>query len=148
VGSAITALDLCAAALARRSGLVQGQHEGDIETLNVAGKTTKKAQAVKSQLRQPALNWVTGVTQDPDYAILLRTRHALTHRRLPRHISVSTSSGGSTNRRLSLAVGAPLMGTPTQVPTQVGSRQLVELSVNLATRHMESLFADIVAGRH
>lgn len=145
VSSAATALDLCAAALARRSGIpVQGRREADIETLNVAGKTTKKAHMIKSQLSQPALTWVTQVTQDADYATLLEVRHALTHRRLPRHLSVSIGGAGSTSRRLSLPVGASLAG----IPRPVGSRELVKLSVDVAMHHMEFLFAEIAAGRH
>ena len=139
--SALTALDLCAAALARRSGLYMGNRRAAIQNLNAAGP--EEAKTIRTQLNPRALDWVNRVVRDSDYAILRRVRHPLTHSRLTRHISIGGAPASA--RRLSLPVGIP---DSAGNRTQMGSRELLTLSADVATRHIESLLSEIAAGLH
>jgi hypothetical protein len=82
-GSAIAALDLCAASLARAFCNHQGPRELDLADFD---QTIQQSQAVRAQrlARLPSLarGWVESVCRDPQYETIRRARHWLTHSRI------------------------------------------------------------------
>ncbi len=128
-GTCITALDLCAAALARGLGGHPGPKELDIGNFSSA-KPTKATKSVIGSMPAPALRWIQELMADSDYDKIKTTRDALTHRRLPRGLHASIGLDGP-DPRLDLRVGDRL----------VPSGRLVEDARDLATRHLENLLA-------
>ena len=121
--SAATALDLCGAALARHYGFQKGDHELDLNDLR------------KKTIPQVARVWVDGVWTDADYQLVLKARHSLTHKRLPRNLYV-----GSANRtELRIRQG--------HVEIAVTIPDVVRNSTEVATRHVEKFLAEAKAGR-
>jgi hypothetical protein len=127
----ITALDLCAAGLARAFC-----GHADVRELDLVGfdpavgnqNAVAQKQARRAQLPGPALNWVAAVLADPDYSTIKAARNWLIHSRGTRHFGFDTARGPE---RLELELGA----------TRLPVRQLVELSRGLATRHITAFLA-------
>lgn len=111
-GTAISALDLCAAVLARENNLKKGKNEFDMGNI---GK-------MKNQLPTPLQNWVSGVEADSRYQDILDLRHSLTHARVARHLSL----GGST--KISLKSG-----------TDRNVLEIVTIAKELATENVEKM---------
>jgi hypothetical protein len=122
--SAVTALDLAAAALGRLNGVAPVKdRELDLRT------------AVKEQKLDPvSLKWVESVWKDAEYQLIRNARHPMVHGKLNRitvgddrsEFVVKDASGKST-----------LISTP----------DLIDMAVRVTTTHLEALFADVLAGR-
>ena len=135
VGSAITALDLCAAALGRLYCNWSGPNELDLRGFDVnavsSNKRRKQILARRLNLDASALQWVNDALADPRYQTVLSARHALTHSRLLRHLRIST--GGDPNMdRMDFKI------TINGNQIQVGARNLVLQSRDLAGDHVDS----------
>ena len=85
-GSAITALDLCAAALGRQYCNRTGHYELDLRGFD---RRTKQTLARRGTIPASALAWVDGVLADSRYQTVFNARNPLTHSRLPRHFRIS-----------------------------------------------------------
>lgn len=144
VGSAITALDLCAAAIARVyfAGEARSDREHDLRSFDTAvgddarrQRTAAKMDALPSWPR----GWLRSVMADSRYKHALRVRHALTHRRLPRSIAIDMSDPDATASRVSLPYGKPESMTP--IP------KIIADASALATDHVRSFVLGIAAGK-
>ena len=131
-GTAITALDLCAAALARQYCNWTGRNELSLRHFDInaaSGKKRKQTLARRGNLPQAALTWVDGVLADPRYQTVLNARHSLTHSRLPRHYYIS--SGDPNRERMDFGI------TTNNNQIQIGVRDLVLESRDLAGEHVD-----------
>lgn len=129
-GTCITALDLCAAGLARAFCGHTGPKELDLGDFDPGiGSSAKR----RGQLPAAALSWAGAVFADPDYNTVKGARNWLTHSRLPRHFGMAA---GGAPQRLSLQLPGP---------TTLPIRQLIELARDLATRHVTA-FVNILPG--
>lgn len=111
-GTAISALDLCAAVLARENNLKKGKNEFDMGNI---GK-------VKNQLPTSIQNWVSSVEADSRYQDILDLRHSLTHARVSRHLSL----GGPTKINLKSGIDRSVV-------------EIVTIAKELATEHVEKM---------
>jgi hypothetical protein len=126
-GSAITALDLCAAALGRQYCNWTGRNEFDLRDFD---QQTTQTLTRRGTLPPSALAWVDGVLADPRYQIVLNIRHSLTHSRLPRHLRISL--GGEPKKdRMDFKI------TINGNQIQIGVRDLVLQSKDLAGQHVD-----------
>lgn len=138
-GSAITALDLCAAALGRLHGGISGAAH------DLSVPSALKASALVS--RPPIKAWLDAVDADADYRAVRDLRRDLTHQVRSRAYSVAlwdtVSVGGGTVRGGSGSSTArtqfPLHGQ--LQPVAVGL--VLALARDLATRHVESFLKGI-----
>lgn len=83
--SSITAIDLCAAALARECCGWSGRNERDLRDFDLSGDP-KKSQRWRNALPAPALSWVDTVLADQRYKEIQGARNPLTHSRLLRRL--------------------------------------------------------------
>ena len=130
-GTSITTLDLCVAALGRAICKHRGSKELDLGSFDVGRSTkrpSKQQQALRSKLPSAAVQWLDDVFADPKFTELKDARDALTHRRLPRHFSLSIGSSGP-DERIKLQVGA----------NRVKVADLVVEVRDLATTHVAAL---------
>jgi len=126
--TSITATDLCAAGLARAFCGHTGPKEIDLGDFDLTTKSSRRKSARRAQLPPRALLWIDRVIGDPDYATIKDARDWLTHSRLRRHFTLDT--GGPPQRlELELPCG--------RLPV----RRLVELSRDVATRHVSDLLS-------
>lgn len=94
--TAMTALDLCAAALGFRHQLPRrGSWVHDVEQLNVPSNRGKLCVNCDS--------WVDRVRADPGYGVLKGVRDPLVHRTLPRFLYLTVNAPGSETERLGLS---------------------------------------------
>jgi len=125
-GSAITALDLCAAGLGRTFCQQQGRRElnlGDFDQTISSGQANR---AQRTALLPPlARNWVEIVCNDPQYNTIKKARDWLTHSRIRRHFT--------------LHAGGPPTRLELEVETKIEVRQLIEAARDCATKHVTRL---------
>jgi hypothetical protein len=126
-GTCVTALDLCAAALARTFCGHSGLREVDLADLC---PTSRRAATLRGSLPSTALQWADDVCSDPDYAIIKEARNWLVHSRVKRHFAIG---GAHPPPRLGLESGS----------IRLPVRRLIELSVAIAERHVSALFAEL-----
>jgi hypothetical protein len=133
-GSAITALDLCAGALARRCHLPQRPYEYDLRDLGSSGSGPIRSGRSFSHLTPAAQRWVSDVEADADYSRILHLRYPLVHAHLRRHVS------------LELVVGKGVRGSRTAFVRRneadsnaISTPLAVTLARDVATRHVEAL---------
>lgn len=126
-GTCMTALDLCAAALARGFCGHTKAREIDMGDLS---PTSGRSTAIRKSLPLAAVAWVDCVLGDPDYVVVKEARDSLTHSRVRRHFKLG--GGGSTPR---LEIESPSSRQPV--------RRLVETSVRVAEHHVLALFAKL-----
>jgi hypothetical protein len=124
-GTAITALDLCAAAFGRAYCNLNGPRELDLRSFDQAVDRKAAARRIvvarRNALLPAALKWVDGVFADPRYENVLRARNALTHSRLKRQFEAKPKD-------------TKLLLEATR--TRLTTRQMVCLSRDLATDQM------------
>ena len=125
-GTSITATDLCAAGLARAFCGHTGPKELDLVDFDLTASPSTEKNARRALLPPPALQWVDSVIGDPDYGTTKAARDWLTHSRLKRHF---TLDAGGPPQRLELELPS----------ARLPVRRLVELSRDLATRHVSAL---------
>jgi hypothetical protein len=117
--SAITALDLCAAAIARDIGLSKRKFEFDLRDI------VKH----KSKLPSKAETWLDNVLADSRYDEVIAARNPLVHSRVLRHFSTSEPK-----MRVAIQSTSPAYYT---------AAELVQKSKELATEHVQK-FLEIV----
>jgi hypothetical protein len=126
-GTAITALDLCAAALGRVNLQNPGQYQMDLRNFVPNGKNLATRQA----LSPPALRWIDNVLADQRYIDIHGARNPFTHSWLNRTISVGAPPGPSSRTGFVIrATGQTL-----------NARALVEMARDLATDQINDFLA-------
>lgn len=123
----ITALDLCAAGLARSFCAHGGSKKFDLGDFDLSQPPDRTVNR-RARLPQLALQWVDNVLADVDYKNIKAARDWLIHSRLNRHFSVTP---GGPPQRLKLELQS----------TQREVRCIVELSRDVATRHVSAFIA-------
>ena len=126
-GTAITALDLVAAAFGRALGGHAGPKELDLRQFGFASPPKAVRQAIAA-IPSPARNWIDRVRADPEYSLIKSARDALTHRRLARHFHASLGTTGP-SRRIDLQIGSD----------KVAVQTVVQRARDLATHHVLDL---------
>lgn len=86
--SAITALDLCAAALGREWCGHTGRHELHLRHFDPSGKDQAAITSRRDALSATLVKWVDDVLADPRYSVVHGARNPLTHSRLIRRLSI------------------------------------------------------------
>lgn len=141
-GTAITALDLCAAALGRLHCGATGPHELDLRQVVHASRWAR--------LPAGARRWVTAATADPDYGVVLAARNPMTHARLPRTLSIANVAPRAHEQRTAFPVfglpANPLDPTEVVAKRPVPARELIETARDVATRHIEAFLAAVNRG--
>jgi hypothetical protein len=136
-GNAITALDLCAACIGR---VVIGPRpkRGERSLVSFDPSSGRDRRDALTELRHknaPAAAWIREVLNDPERRLIKRTRDALVHRRLPRHVQLG---GLDHDSRISLKVR--------ENGSTVPARELLVVARDFATRHVEAFVAEVRAG--
>ena len=134
-GSAITALDLCAGALARLHCGWTKDKLPDVRSLDP--NEQKHGTQLYDRLPQPAQKWVDKVVGDRDYRVVLDARNPFTHSRLGRTISVGNQLGVRSGR------------TAFHLPrtTQPVSTDLIRNARKLSARHVEEFLGGVLSGQ-
>jgi hypothetical protein len=154
-GTAITALDLCAAAIGflylppRRRGRYYDM--GNIlaamdKAINAAATSGLSSRGPGWPPRQGVRPWIVDLTGDPsaavpiddDYALIRAVRDPLTHRTLARRIGIRVGSGPNRVDRTMLEVD----GQPDPIPVHV----IVDTATRLAARHVRRFAAQVTRG--
>lgn len=153
-GTAMTALDLCAAAIGflYLPARTWYYDMGDIlEALDRAIKAATTSSSWAGRLgwppRKGVRQWIVGVRgdpdagepTDPDYALIKAVRDPLTHRTLARNIGITLGGGPERMDRTKLKVD----GQPDPVPVHV----VVDTATQLAARHVGRFVAEVARGR-
>lgn len=130
-GTAMTALDLCAAVIARRQRIPprRAGEEADIGTLRRQRATLTTSQA----------SWLGAVDSDRDYLAIEEVRHALIHRRLPRTVYATSAAAaaadprpGHLRERTDLAIAGGTIPTRAVIErSRVMSQRLVDAFLRL-----------------
>jgi len=155
-GTAMTALDLCAAAIGflylppRRRGHYYDM--GSILTaldkaIRAAARSSPSSRSPGWPPRQGVRPWIVDLTGDPhaavpvddNYALIRAVRDPLTHRTLARHIGMTIDSGPHRVDRTMLKVD----GQPDPIPVHV----VVDTATSLAARHVRRFVAQVARGR-
>jgi hypothetical protein len=135
-GTAIMALDLCAAVLGRRYCSAGGSgHEFDLGSFDPPPVTTGKATKPQNrfgQLPQAGQAWVRDVHADSGYQMTLDARTLLVHRRAIRTLSV-----GAVAPRTAFRIGPQLQEVP--------ARDLIDTARRVAVTHVERFLAGVMA---
>ena len=126
--TAITSLDLCAAALGRAYCQNVGQREMDLREFGLSNKYIGNRVVLPSS----ALGWIDKVLTDKRYLDVLAARNPFTHSWLNRTIHLSAGS-----------TGRPTSRTDFEVPARgdLNARELVEKARDLATDQVLSFLA-------
>jgi hypothetical protein len=135
-GSAITGVDLCAAALGRVHKLVDGSHELSMRdlTVHLGDPSKKKAAAYFAALGTDWKAWARAVYADPVYIRCLAARNPLTHADAPR--AIYSGASGHANR-----YGYRFGGFDNPDALTISGRTVIEEARDMATRHVEAFFA-------
>ena len=133
--TAITALDRCAAAAWR---IAVPRSRGLEKSVRDFGKPQRRQMEENRRRLDPsALAWIDGVLDDPAYTTVLRARNPMTHARLRQmHFAVVSTKLAAHAERSAFYVGAR--------GAEVGSRALIEMATDLATRHVEGFMAEVI----
>jgi hypothetical protein len=133
--TAITALDLCAAALGHlhepAGEAARRQRRGQRRDLSLRHFNQRRLR----WLPEAAQAWVREVAADPRYVMVLHTRHPFTHSRVARKMQ---EHGLPRTVRDSFEIK---IGNKT---TTVGARDLIEQATDLATAHVERFLTEAV----
>ena len=108
VGTAITAVDLCGAALGR---LLAGYPKGGGHEMDLGGAHT----TVTITAHPTAGPWVAGVVADANYQLVLNARHALTHRRMTKTVGRSFGGSSGAGARTRTYLNVPNAGGPVTI---------------------------------
>ena len=153
-GTAMTALDLCAAAIGLLY-LPARRHYYDMgDVLAALDREAKVAAASTSASRRPGWPprpgvrpWIVDLTGDPgtalpvdnDFALIRAVRNPLTHRTMARHIGMTVGGGPQRVDRTMFKVD----GQPEPVPVHV----VVDIATRLAALHVGRFVAEVGRGR-
>jgi hypothetical protein len=133
--TAITALDLCAAALGRcYCGWTNPDKELSLQSFKPGSRDAKALLPLLRQYPQ-AMKWVDDVRQDPRYEIVRAARNPLTHSRLIRHFTLIAGPSTIPDPRTAFRVN----GNPIEAGT------LVTTARDLAGEHVDAFLLVIDA---
>jgi hypothetical protein len=155
-GTAMTALDLCAAAIGflylspPRGGRYYdlGNIRAALDkAISAAATSGPSSQGPGWPPRQGVRPWIVDLTGDPhaavavndDYALIRAVRDPLTHRTLARRTGITVGSGPNRVDRTMLEVD----GQPDPIPVHV----VVDTAARLAARHVRRFAAQVARGR-
>jgi len=153
-GTAMTALDLCAAAIGLLYLRARKRYYDMGDVLAALDKEARVAAASTSGSRRPSWPprqgvrpWIVDLTCDPDaalsvdndFALLRAVRNPLTHRTMARHIGMTIGGGSQRADRTMLTVD----GQPDPVSVHV----VVDTAKGLAARHVGRFVAEVARGR-
>lgn len=153
-GTAMTALDLCAAAIGLLYLPARKRYYDMGDVLAALDKEAKIAAASTSASRRPSWPprqgvrpWIVDLAGDPgaalpvdnDFALLRAVRDPLTHRTMARHIGITIGGGPQRADRTMLTVD----GQPDPVSVDV----VVDTAKGLAARHVGRFVAEVARGR-
>jgi hypothetical protein len=130
-GTAVTAIDLCAATLGRLHTSdypKPSRHEMDF-------RDARKHSNLKNLPR--AVTWMDAVDDDSNYQLVLDARHALTHQQLRTTHGGTVGPSGVTTYRTLLDLR--------RTGKTVGTDDLLRASIDAATRHVEAFYAAIIS---
>lgn len=131
-GTAITSIDLCAAALGRACCGWNGNREIDLRNFDPT-INPNRSRVLRGQLPGPALNWVDAVLADGRYSMIQGARNPLTHSWMSRQLSRGAGGGHAERTHFRVA----------NAGTAIGARDLVVKSRELAQHHFAA-FLNIV----
>jgi hypothetical protein len=123
--TSITALDLCAAGLGRAFCSNSSDRELAMPDFDPS-RSFIRSNSLRGSLPGTVCKWVDGVFFDRRYNDIKAARNWLTHARVRRHFTLAT---GGPPQRLELTLGS----------RQIGARDIVETSRDLATQHVSAL---------
>jgi hypothetical protein len=123
--TAITALDVAFAGLARTLGRYHGNLELDLRDYQNPNRVSRP---ILQHLPVVVRNWLHNLTADTNYKLILGLRNALVHRRIPRRLFINVG-GTHPGKRLELMIGS------TSLPTD----RVVAIARELATKHLGDL---------
>lgn len=126
-GTAITALDLCAAALGRICCGWNKKNELDLRDFDPQAKP-RVATTFRSALPASMLTWVDSVLADARYKNIQGARNPLTHASMSRHLSRGGNGGHQSRTRFTIL----------KTNSQFGARNLVTDSKDLASDHVNA----------
>lgn len=135
-GSAVTALDLCAAVLGRRY-CSAGQSGNEWSLRRFDASTSQKNANRLTQLPEDAQLWVQEVLADPDYRTVVDARDPLTHSWVTQNVYITL--GADIPRRVAFQV-SPQQG-------EIEPRDLLLTAKRVAVTHMERFLAGVMAKR-
>lgn len=134
-GSAVTALDLCAATLGRL--YAGGASAKELALVDLSSKS-KLAPTLRHTIPAPGIAWVDAALADADYVMLKRTRNPMTHSRIVRTLQAGTVSPGPHGQRTLLPVGPN--------GALVDAREVVVTADRFAFRNVESFLDGVMRG--
>jgi hypothetical protein len=143
-GSAMTALDLCAAAIGFLYLPPRRRYYDMGNVLTALDKAVRNAGATSSPQRpgwpprQGVRPWIVDVNVDADFQLIKAVRNPLTHRTLPRNLSITVGSGPQRVDRTMFQVE----GQPNPVPVHV----VVDTARRLAARHVRRFIGEVARG--
>jgi hypothetical protein len=144
-GTAMTALDLCAAAIGFLYLPPRHRYYDMANVLEILDKEIGVAATSWSSRppgwppRQGVRPWIVDLTADDDYQLIKAVRDPLTHRTLARHIGIALGGGPERADRTMLKVD----GQTDPVPVHV----VVDTATRLAARHVGRFVAEVARGR-
>jgi hypothetical protein len=144
-GTAMTALDLCAAAIgflylpSRHRYYDMGNVLEVLDKEFGAAATSSSSRPPGWPPRQGVRPWIVELTAADDYKLIKAVRDPLTHRTLARHIGITVGSGPQCADRTMLKVD----GQPHPLPVHV----VVDTATKLAARHVGRFLAEVARGR-
>lgn len=132
-GTAISAVDLCAAALGDLfCGTAQGHRKLDLRSF-ASTSTSQQVIRRRNSLPAAARTWVDAIEQDQHYSDIHDARNPLTHSWLARSLSPGAAPGHKDRTGFQIR----------QTEKHVNARELVELSRQLATDQVTA-FLDVI----
>lgn len=131
--TAITSLDLCAAAL--QAFYCPGRRAWSMRSVTAGNRG---AEGQRNNLPQAAIRWIDTTVVDANYKVLLEARNPFTHHRHKRTLQAATVPPGPHEQRTRFPVGAG--------GALVDARDLVLKAHDFAVNRTESLFALIKDG--
>lgn len=125
----ISAIDRCAAAMARALCGYRGGREVDANELWSDRSARGHKVPFRQQLSTSVVDWIEGVRDDAEYDSVRAVRDRLVHSRIPRHFTMVIGSSGPPDR-IQLDFGSK----------RVSVAEVVSKSFEVADRHVSLLF--------
>ena len=138
-GTALTSIDLAAAALGRAFCRQKGEFELSIRHFSINGLNKAKNEKAKRRIGQlpPSLQtWVNSVQKDHGHELILKTRNALTHAKLSR----SFTNDASAVTQFEVLRSSPETYREYKQLLKLNTAQgLIELARDFTTKHIVEL---------
>ena len=132
-GTAVTAIDLCAAALARLHCGTTSSREGSISDFRPDPRNQRRRVA----LPPAALDWLDSVLADASYGAIKLARDPMTHGKLIRTLQIGVTPPGPHEQRTLFPVAVS--------PQGMAARDVILLAVDVGVRHVASFVDGVIA---